>query len=92
MNHGYDNKQIAHISNTEFLGIIIDNSLSWKLHIEQIIPKLSAACYAFRYAKPLTSHETLKMVYSYFHSIMTYGLIFWGNSSYNVNFLGYRRI
>ena len=32
------------------------------------------------------SQDTLKMVYySYFHSIMNYGLIFWGNSSYSTN-------
>jgi hypothetical protein len=40
--------------------------------------KLSAACYAL-------SQETLKMVYyAYFHSIVNYGLIFWGNSSHGV--------
>jgi hypothetical protein len=32
------------------------------------------------------SQETLKMVYhAYFHSIMNYGLIFWGISSHSVN-------
>jgi hypothetical protein len=31
------------------------------------------------------SQETLKMVYyAYFHSIVNYGLIFWGNSSHSV--------
>jgi hypothetical protein len=29
---------------TKFLGIHVDSTLSWKIHIEQIIPKLSAAC------------------------------------------------
>jgi hypothetical protein len=29
--------------------------------------------------------ETLKVVYySYFHSLLTYGIIFWGNSSYSL--------
>jgi hypothetical protein len=28
--------------------------------------------------------ETLKMIYfAYFHSIMSYGIIFWGNQSYS---------
>ena len=57
---GYIHKQIAGICNTKFLGIVIDNSLSWKLHTEQIIPNLSAACYAVRSFKPYISHETLK--------------------------------
>jgi hypothetical protein len=68
------------------LGIHIDSTLSWKIHIEQIIPKLNAACYAMRSIKPFMSQETLKMVYhAYFLSIMNYGLIFWGNSSHSVN-------
>jgi hypothetical protein len=35
-----------------------------------------------RAIKPYMSINTLKIIYfSYFHSVMTYGLIFWGNSS-----------
>jgi hypothetical protein len=42
--------------------------------------KLGSASYAVRAIKPYTSYETQRMVYfSYFHSIMTYGQIFWGN-------------
>jgi len=82
---GYSNKQIDHICNTELLGIVIDDSLSWKLHTEQIIPKLSAVCYAVRSFKPYILHEILKMGYhSSFHSILTHELIFLGSSSYSV--------
>jgi hypothetical protein len=36
---------------------------------------LNAACYALRSIKPV-----MRMVfYAYFHSIMSYGIIFWGN-------------
>ena len=34
--------------NTKFLGLQIDNHINWKNHIEENIPKLSAACYAIR--------------------------------------------
>ena len=58
--------------------------LSGKNHAEQITHKLSAACYAVRLVKPFMSQETLKIVYyAYFHSIMNYGLIFWGNFSHS---------
>jgi len=59
MNLGYDNKQIAHISNTKFLRIVINNSLSWKLHVEQFIPKLNAACYAIKSFKSYKTLQTL---------------------------------
>jgi hypothetical protein len=38
-------------------------------------------------------HETLVMVYcAYFHSIMNFVIIFGGNSHYNINFLGYKKV
>jgi hypothetical protein len=84
LNISHGNKKIANICNTKFLGITLDNTLSWKTHIDTIIPKLSSACFTIRSVKPFLSQESLKMVYySYFHSIITYGLIFWGNSYYS---------
>ena len=49
-----------------------------------IIPKLSSASFALKVVKPFLSLDSLKMVYySYFHFVMTYGLIFWGNSHHS---------
>jgi hypothetical protein len=73
----------AHIT---FLGVNIVNTLSWKIHIDSLLPKLSSACYAIRAVKPYVNQETLLMVYyAYFHSIIHYGAIFWGNSSYAIH-------
>jgi hypothetical protein len=45
---GYKDKYIEEVVNTKFLGIHLDNHLNWKDHIDQIIPKLSAACYTVK--------------------------------------------
>ena len=42
--HG--NKKIANVYNTKFLGLTLDNALSWRTHIDTIIPKLSSASFA----------------------------------------------
>jgi hypothetical protein len=77
---GFDNKTIPNATFTKFLGIHIDNSLTWKNHAELLTNKLSTACYVIQYVKPYTSHSTLIPVYySLFHSVMAYGIIFWGN-------------
>ena len=67
----------------KFLGVTVDNTLSWKQHIDIINPKLNKACYIMR-SKLYLSHDTLKMVYdAFFHSVMFYGLIFGGRNSTN---------
>jgi hypothetical protein len=49
-------------------------------------PKLSGACYAIRLMVHISSINTLKSIYYvYFHSIVQYRLIFWGNSSNSGN-------
>jgi len=63
---------------------MIDDTLTWKSYIEMIIPKINVACFAFRVPKPLVTQDTSNMVYhSYFLSLIKYGIIFWGNSSYS---------
>jgi len=90
--HG--NKKIANVYNTKFLGLTLDNTLSWRTHRDTIIPKLSSASFALRVVKPFLSLDSLKMVYySYFHSVLTYGLIFCGNSHHsNIIFKLQKRI
>ena len=70
------------VQKVKFLGLTIDNYLSWNFHIEEIISKLNKACFAIRSVRPYFSHEVVRMIYfSYFHSILSSGIIFWGNSS-----------
>jgi hypothetical protein len=53
-------------------------------HIEEIIPKSNKACFAIRPVRPYLSYEVVSiMCFAYFHSIMSYGIIFWGNWSQN---------
>jgi hypothetical protein len=72
---------IMNLNKRKQYGKILDNTFSWKNHIDTIVPKLSSACFAVRAVKPFLSQESLRMVYfSCFHSTMAYGLVFWGNS------------
>jgi hypothetical protein len=68
----------------KFWGITVDNTLAWKQHLDAITPKLNKACYIIRRSKLYLSNDALKMVYyAFFHSVMSYGLIFWENSTKN---------
>jgi len=50
------------ISNRKFLGIMIDNTLTWKSHIEKIILEMSVACFAVGTITCFVMMDTLKMV------------------------------
>jgi hypothetical protein len=77
----YEDKQIGIAKETKFIELFINNNFSWKTHVECMKSKLSSACYAMRSVKPYVTINMLKMIYySFFHSVMTYGLLFWGNS------------
>ena len=48
------------------------------------IPKLSAAPFAMRVVQTFLSSVSLKLIYySCYHSILTYGIIFWGNTPHS---------
>jgi hypothetical protein len=47
----YDNRLIASMSYTKFLGITIKDTIYWESHIGQLLPKLSAACCAVKSSK-----------------------------------------
>jgi hypothetical protein len=48
----YGDKQISNTLKTKFLGLFINDTLSWKTHIEYILSKSSSASYAMRSVKP----------------------------------------
>jgi hypothetical protein len=78
------NTIITNINSTRFFGLIIDSTLSWKDHIVELKSKLNKAYYAIRAIKPFISLDVLKVIYfSYVHSVMSYGISFWGNSHHS---------
>ena len=77
---------ITNINSTRLLGLKIDGTVSWREHVAELTPKLNKTSYVIRTLMFLRSLEILRMVYfSYFHSIMSYGIVFWGNSHSSIN-------
>jgi len=79
----YDQECITNASEIKFLGLTIEDTLSWKLHIEQVLNKMCTAYYALRNIKQIVPLDTLRVIYSaHIHSNISYGIIFWGSSSH----------
>lgn len=71
------NKSIAKLPYTEFLGLVVDETLTWKKHIDQLISRMNSTCYAIRTVNAMLSKKALRMLhFSYVHSIISDGIIF----------------
>ena len=66
------------------MGLTIDTSLNWKHHNGELMSRMNKACNAIRSIKLFMSLDVLRSIYfSYVHSIISYGIILWGNSSHS---------
>jgi len=75
----FGNRKIATTQSLKFLGLTINTTLTWKHHIFELTSRLNKACYAIRSIKPFMSLDVLRSTYFlYVHSIISYGIIFWG--------------
>jgi hypothetical protein len=73
---------IKEITSLKFLGTRIDSCLTWKNHIDQVIPKFSAVCYGVTMMYNIFNIDALRMIcFGHCHSVMKYGTIFGGNSA-----------
>jgi hypothetical protein len=74
---------ITSTDHTKFLGLTLEYAMTWERRIEEVIKKLSIACYMIININPVVSMKTLISIYhSYFHSAMSYGLMFCGTLSH----------
>ena len=82
-----DDTPINWVDKIKFLGVIIDNKLNFKEHVNTISSRISRSIGVIRRINnQLTNSVLLKLYYSLIYSHMTYGILAWGNSSnFNVN-------
>lgn len=77
-----NNEIVSFVDSTIFLGITLDSKLQWGPQIDILAGKLSSAAYAVWKVRQLTDVDTARLVYfSYFHSIMSYGIMLWGKAA-----------
>jgi hypothetical protein len=73
--------QIDIVTHTKFLGLILDNCLSWKHHLIHLSNKLSKSIGILARARKFLNKDTLKQLYfSFLYPYLTYCNIIWGNA------------
>lgn len=90
-----DKSTITNTSDSvKFLGLYIDECLSWKSHCEHMISKLSSLSFLFKNIKMvLTKEQIVNLYYAQVDSRLRYGVCYWGNSTLSQNvFVSQKRI
>lgn len=71
--------EIVQVNQYKFLGVILDNQLSWKHHINNVNAKLSSTIGCLYRAAEVLNKSTLRnLYYALCYPYITYGLLVWG--------------
>jgi len=77
-----DDRNVDHVDNAKFLGVIIDDKLNFKRHVNDLARKLSRSIGMMnRISYFVPPFAKRKIFYSLVYSRMSYGLLAWGMSS-----------
>ena len=83
--HYINNSELKKVTHTKFLGVIIDENLTWEQHIKALYKKLPSCTGRLNHIiqfLPKNIHKEL--YYTLFESYLAYGVTFWGKAS-NLN-------
>ena len=76
---------LTHMDHCKFLGITIDENLTWKCHLSNVNKKISNALFTIKQLKFSLPIESLHTLYfSLIHSHLSYGILAWGNATSSV--------
>ena len=77
----YNNQEIKRASYTKFLGVLLDENLSWKEHPKYTENKIAKSIGLMYKAKPfLDKTSLLSLYFSYIHSYVNYANLVWGST------------
>ena len=75
-----NNIRLKNSEGTKFLGLWLDNTLSWKIHISNLIIKIKQNTNLLRIGNKFLNKASKKLVYfAHIYSHICYGLVIWGN-------------
>lgn len=73
-----NNESLKQVSSTKFLGIIVDENLNWKLHIDHVCSKLSKVVgVLYRVRHNLTTEAMISIYYTLCYPYFTYCVSVW---------------
>ena len=79
-----DKEQIKEKEYIKYLGLLIDNKLSWQHHVKYLNLKVAKGIGIIAKLQHFVSKNTLKMLYAFVQPHIDYGLLLWGNANKSI--------
>jgi hypothetical protein len=81
MNIQLNHNTIQQVTHVKFLGLIIDQNLTWKNHINSVLKNIIKATALIAKLRHYTNRNTLKLIYyALVYPFLTHGNLTWGNT------------
>ena len=75
------NTSLPQVEHTKFLGVIIDNKLTWQLHLSSLVKKLSCCTGRLnRITQFIPADHHTNLYHTLFESYLSYGVSVWGGA------------
>ena len=75
----FGKQHVTKANHVKFLGLLLDENLSWKHHLSELSRKLTRTCGIFFKVRHLLPTDVLvSLYYSLFASFLQYGIVVWG--------------
>ena len=72
-------QHVEKAKHVKFLGLLLDENLSWKHHLSELSKKLARTCgIFFKVRHLLPTNVLVSLYYSLFASFLQYGIVVWG--------------
>lgn len=82
LNLTVDNEKINQVKSVNFLGVVIDENLTWDMHIDKVCNKITSGLFIMRRLYEISDSNTLKTVYyGLIYPHISYGITVWGGSA-----------
>ena len=81
----FGRKKITRASHLKFLGVLLDETLSWRSHLVELSRRLARSVsifYKLRHYVPLDT--LISIYYALFYPFLTYGIVVWGATYENL--------
>ena len=75
-------QKLKYVESAKFLGLTIDNKLTWSQHIDNLVKRVNMyTSWFYKIRMMLTEDAGRKLYYAYVHSSILYGLLLYGNAN-----------